>query len=107
MKTYIGAQELFDDEFDMTYPEPYPVGKWRLATDGFGYGRRLEQDFESAELWKACDDEESPELWVVTTTEGRYRNATDDEWMACNEYSEALGNIQAVLNEIRGKHGTL
>jgi hypothetical protein len=105
MKTYIGAQELFDDEFDMTYPEPYPVGKWRLMSDVCCGDRVVEDDFESAELWKACNDEESPELWVVTTVEGRYRKSTDDEWMACNEYIEALGNIQAVLEEIRSKHG--
>ena len=84
MKTYIGAQELFDDEFDMCYPEPYPVGKWLTWDDVIDSGYDIRQDFNCAELWKAGNEEDDPVLWVVSTDYGVYRKATDDEWMACN-----------------------
>lgn len=79
------------------FEEPYEVGTWRERRHLEGWN--IEDDFNIASLWKAGEDEEDPDIWIVNTKEGLFRAASDEEEMACREYSEPLGNVSQYLSQ--------
>lgn len=94
-RVHLIEQAVIEEQLGYFQSEPYEVGTWRERHHL--EGRNIEDDFSIATLWKAGEEEEDPDIWIVNTKEGLFRAATDEEEMACREYSEPLGNVAVLL----------
>lgn len=95
LRVHLIEQAVIEEELGVFEGESYEIGTWRERHHL--NGGNIEDDFRLASLWKAGENEDDPDIWVVNTIDGLFRAVTDEEEMACREYSELLGNVSILV----------